>query len=96
MTNAGEEAAIIVGKVLENNTDTFGYNTATGEFGDLIALGIVDPVKVVRSALQNISFIASLLITTEIMIAETFQKDALASLIVDGEIADGEVNRVDC
>ncbi|WP_175869039.1 chaperonin GroEL [Bartonella gabonensis] len=75
-TNAGEEAAIIVGKVLENNTDTFGYNTATGEFGDLIALGIVDPVKVVRSALQNAASIASLLITTEAMVAEMPKKDA--------------------
>ncbi|GAA4668096.1 chaperonin GroEL [Bartonella pachyuromydis] len=74
-TNAGEEAAIIVGKVLENNADTFGYNTATGEFGDLIALGIVDPVKVVRSALQNAASIASLLITTEAMVAETPKKD---------------------
>ncbi|WP_375638306.1 MULTISPECIES: chaperonin GroEL, partial [unclassified Bartonella] len=69
-SNAGEEAAIIVGKVLENNADTYGYNTATGEFGDLIALGIVDPVKVVRSALQNAASIASLLITTEAMVAE--------------------------
>ncbi|GAA5102284.1 chaperonin GroEL [Bartonella acomydis] len=74
-TNAGEEAAIIVGKVLENNADTFGYNTATGEFGDLIALGIVDPVKVVRSALQNAASIASLLITTEAMVAEMPKKD---------------------
>ncbi|WP_019220031.1 chaperonin GroEL [Bartonella florencae] len=74
-TNAGEEAAIIVGKVLENNADTFGYNTATGQFGDLIALGIVDPVKVVRSALQNAASIASLLITTEAMVAETPKKD---------------------
>ncbi|WP_336294850.1 chaperonin GroEL [Bartonella sp. CB169] len=74
-TNAGEEAAIIVGKVLENNADTFGYNTATSEFGDLIALGIVDPVKVVRSALQNAASIASLLITTEAMVAEAPKKD---------------------
>ncbi|BBL53786.1 60 kDa chaperonin [Bartonella quintana] len=74
-TNAGEEAAIIVGKVLENNADTFGYNTATGQFGDLIALGIVDPVKVVRSALQNAASIASLLITTEAMVAEVPKKD---------------------
>ncbi|AGF76325.1 chaperonin GroEL [Bartonella vinsonii] len=74
-TNAGEEAAIIVGKVLENNADTYGYNTATGEFGDLIALGIVDPVKVVRSALQNAASIASLLITTEAMVAEMPKKD---------------------
>ncbi|EJF74152.1 chaperonin GroEL [Bartonella birtlesii] len=75
-SNAGEEAAIIVGKVLENNADTYGYNTATGEFGDLIALGIVDPVKVVRSALQNAASIASLLITTEAMVAEVPKKDA--------------------
>ncbi|WP_336277054.1 chaperonin GroEL [Bartonella sp. CB178] len=75
-TNAGEEAAIIVGKVLENNSDTFGYNTATAQFGDLIALGIVDPVKVVRSALQNAASIASLLITTEAMVAEVPKKDA--------------------
>ncbi|AGF74914.1 chaperonin GroEL [Bartonella australis AUST/NH1] len=74
-SNAGEEAAIIVGKVLENNSDTFGYNTAKGEFGDLIALGIVDPVKVVRSALQNAASIASLLITTEAMVAEVPKKD---------------------
>ncbi|WP_273723735.1 chaperonin GroEL [Bartonella sp. AU18XJBT] len=74
-TNAGEEAAIIVGRVLENNADTYGYNTATGEFGDLIALGIVDPVKVVRSALQNAASIASLLITTEAMVAEVPKKD---------------------
>ncbi|WP_273790908.1 MULTISPECIES: chaperonin GroEL [unclassified Bartonella] len=74
-SNAGEEAAIIVGKVLENNADTYGYNTATGEFGDLIALGIVDPVKVVRSALQNAASIASLLITTEAMVAEVPKKD---------------------
>ncbi|EJF90335.1 chaperonin GroEL [Bartonella tamiae] len=75
-TNAGEEASIIVGKVLENSKDTYGYNTANGEFGDLIALGIVDPVKVVRSALQNAASIAGLLITTEAMIAELPKKDA--------------------
>ncbi|MCZ2328987.1 chaperonin GroEL [Bartonella sp. F02] len=74
-SNAGEEPAIIVGKVLENNSDTFGYNTATGEFGDLIALGIVDPVKVVRSALQNAASIASLLITTEAMVTEVPKKE---------------------
>ncbi|ENN90198.1 chaperonin GroEL [Bartonella bovis] len=74
-TNAGEEAAIIVGKVLENSSDTFGYNTATGQFGDLISLGIVDPVKVVRSALQNAASIASLLITTEAMVAELPKKE---------------------
>jgi len=75
-SNAGDEASIIVGKILENNSDTYGYNTANGEFGDLIALGIVDPVKVVRSALQNAASIAGLLITTEAMVAELPKKDA--------------------
>lgn len=75
-SNAGDEASIIVGKILENSSDTYGYNTANGQFGDLIALGIVDPVKVVRSALQNAASIAGLLITTEAMIAELPKKDA--------------------
>jgi chaperonin GroEL len=75
-TNAGEEASVIVGKILENGADTFGYNTANGEYGDLIALGIVDPVKVVRTALQNAASVAGLLITTEAMIAELPKKDA--------------------
>ncbi|MBV2143077.1 chaperonin GroEL [Falsochrobactrum sp. TDYN1] len=75
-TNAGEEASIIVGKILENTSETYGYNTANGEYGDLIALGIVDPVKVVRTALQNAASVAGLLITTEAMIAELPKKDA--------------------
>ncbi|AQT46619.1 MULTISPECIES: chaperonin GroEL [Bartonella] len=75
-TNAGDEASIVVGKILENKSDTFGYNTANGQYGDLIALGIVDPVKVVRSALQNAASVAGLLITTEAMIAELPKKEA--------------------
>lgn len=75
-TNAGDEASIVVGKILENDADTFGYNTATGEYGDLIALGIVDPVKVVRSALQNAASVAGLLVTTEAMIAELPKKES--------------------
>ncbi|CUW45741.1 chaperonin GroEL [Brucella vulpis] len=75
-TNAGEEASVIVGKILENTSETFGYNTANGEYGDLISLGIVDPVKVVRTALQNAASVAGLLITTEAMIAELPKKDA--------------------
>jgi len=75
-TNAGDEASIVVGKILEDNNDNYGYNTASGEYGDLIALGIVDPVKVVRSALQNAASIAGLLITTEAMVAELPKKEA--------------------
>ena len=74
--NAGDEGSIIVGRILESNTDNFGYNAQTGEFGDMIAMGIVDPVKVVRTALQNAASVASLLITTEAMIAELPKKDS--------------------
>jgi chaperonin GroEL len=74
-TNAGDEASIVVGKILENKKETFGYNAANGEYGDLIALGIVDPVKVVRTALQDAASVAGLLVTTEAMIAEAPKKD---------------------
>ncbi|ASY73765.1 Heat shock protein 60 family chaperone GroEL (plasmid) [Sinorhizobium fredii CCBAU 83666] len=76
--NAGDEAPIVVGKILEKNTDDFGYNAQTGEYGDMIAMGIIDPVKVVRTALQDAASVASLLITTEAMIAELPKKDAPA------------------
>jgi chaperonin GroEL len=76
--NAGDEASIVVGKILDKNEDAYGYNAQTGEFGDMISMGIVDPVKVVRTALQNAASVASLLITTEAMIAELPKKDAPA------------------
>jgi chaperonin GroEL len=78
--NAGDEASIVVGKILEKNEDNYGYNAQTSEYGDLIQLGIVDPVKVVRTALQNAASVASLLITTEAMIAELPKKDAPAGM----------------
>jgi len=74
--NAGDEASIVVGKILDKNEENFGYNAQTSEYGDMIAMGIVDPVKVVRTALQNAASVASLLITTEAMIAELPKKDA--------------------
>jgi chaperonin GroEL len=74
--NAGDEASIVVGKILDKNADNWGYNAQTGEYGDMIAMGIVDPVKVVRTALQDAASVASLLITTEAMIAELPKKDA--------------------
>jgi chaperonin GroEL len=74
--NAGDEGSIIVGKILESDTDNYGYNAQTGEFGDMIAMGIVDPVKVVRTALQNAASVAGLLVTTEAMIAEAPKKES--------------------
>ncbi|APO73728.1 chaperonin GroEL 1 [Rhizobium etli 8C-3] len=76
--NAGDEASIVVGKILDKNDDNYGYNAQTSEYGDMIAMGIVDPVKVVRTALQNAASVASLLITTEAMIAELPKKEAPA------------------
>jgi chaperonin GroEL len=67
--NAGEEGSIVVQKVREGK-GSFGYNAATNEYGDLIAMGVIDPTKVVRSALQNAASVASLMLTTEALIAE--------------------------
>ena len=68
--NAGVEGSIVVGKISENKSETFGFNAQTEEFVDLIKAGIVDPAKVVRTALQDAASVAGLLITTEAMVAE--------------------------
>ncbi|MDN5928141.1 MAG: chaperonin GroEL [Hyphomicrobiales bacterium] len=83
-TNAGAEASIVAGKILENKSPTYGYNAQTGEYGDMITMGIVDPVKVVRSALQDAASIAGLLVTTEAMIAEAPKKDSSAPAMPGG------------
>jgi chaperonin GroEL len=75
-TNAGAEASIVVGKILESKNANYGYNAQTGEYGDMVTMGIVDPVKVVRTALQDAASVASLLITTEAMVAELPKKEA--------------------
>ena len=75
-TNAGAEASIVIGKILENKSVNFGYNAQSGEYGDMVALGIVDPVKVVRTALQDAASVAGLLVTTEAMIADAPKKDS--------------------
>ncbi|WP_099865346.1 chaperonin GroEL [Pararhizobium haloflavum] len=74
--NAGDEASIVVGKILENSDANYGYNAQTGEYGDMIKMGIVDPVKVVRTALQDAASVAGLLVTTEAMIAELPKKES--------------------
>ena len=76
--NAGAEGSVVVDKILENSTATFGYNAATDEYGDLVSLGVIDPVKVVRHALQDAASVASLLITTEATIVEAPKADAPA------------------
>jgi chaperonin GroEL len=68
--NAGADGSVVVAKILDTNDNGFGFDAQTCEFGDLIARGIIDPAKVVRSALQGAASIAGLLITTEVMVAE--------------------------
>ncbi|WEJ13949.1 chaperonin GroEL [Sinorhizobium prairiense] len=74
--NAGAEGSIIVGKLREKAEFSYGWNAQTGEFGDLVSMGVIDPAKVVRTALQDAASIAGLLVTTEAMIAEKPKKEA--------------------
>jgi len=83
-SNAGAEASIVAGKILDSKNATYGYNAQTGEYGDMIAMGIVDPVKVVRTALQDAASVAGLLVTTEAMIAEAPKKEAAAPAMPGG------------
>ncbi|MBI1358054.1 MAG: chaperonin GroEL, partial [Acidobacteria bacterium] len=68
--NAGQEGAIVVEKVREGKTDSFGYNASTDTYEDMVKAGVIDPVKVTRTALQNASSIASLMLTTEATVVE--------------------------
>jgi chaperonin GroEL len=68
--NAGVEGAVVVGKILEHKDPHFGYNAATDAFEDLVKAGVIDPTKVTRTALQNASSIAGLMLTTEAMVSE--------------------------
>ena len=76
--NAGEDGSIVVGKILEKDTYAFGYDAQAGEYGNLVSKGIIDPTKVVRTALQDAASIAGLLITTEAMVAELPKKQSPA------------------
>jgi chaperonin GroEL len=72
--NAGEDGSLIVGKLLENASYNWGFNAATGEYQDLVKAGVIDPAKVVRTALQDAASVASLLITTEALVADKPKK----------------------
>jgi chaperonin GroEL len=68
--NAGEEGAVVVGKIMENTNPHFGYNASTNKYEDLVEAGVIDPTKVTRTALQNAASIAGLMLTTEAMVSE--------------------------
>ena len=86
VTNAGQEASIVVGKLNDQKSNTYGYNAQTGEYVDFIDAGIVDPAKVVRVALQNAASVASLLITTEAMITDRPKKDEAPAMPGGGDM----------
>jgi chaperonin GroEL len=76
--NAGEDGSLVVGKLIETSKYNWGFNAATGEYQDLVGAGVIDPAKVVRTALQDAASVASLLITTEALVAEKPKKEAPA------------------
>ncbi len=78
--NAGAEGSVIVGKLREKTDFSYGWNAQTGEYGDLYAQGVIDPAKVVRTALQDAASVAGLLVTTEAMIAEKPKKEAVPAI----------------
>ena len=78
VANAGDEPSVVLNKVVEGKGN-FGYNAANGEYGDMIEMGILDPTKVTRTALQNAASVASLLLTTECMVADAPKEDAPAA-----------------
>ena len=76
--NSGVDGSVVAGKVRESNDATFGFNAQTEEYGDMFKFGVIDPAKVVRTALQDAASIAGLLITTEAMVADKPQKEGAA------------------
>jgi chaperonin GroEL len=82
--NSGSEGSIVVGKLRENSDFAYGWNAQTGEYGDLYRMGVIDPVKVVRAALQDAASVAGLLVTTEAMVAEKPKKETPAPAMPGG------------
>ncbi len=77
--NAGHEGALVVGRVRESKDENFGFNAETGDFGDLVKAGVIDPAKVTRLALQNAASIVSLMLTTEVLIADLKEEEKMAA-----------------
>ncbi|HKA75536.1 MAG TPA: TCP-1/cpn60 chaperonin family protein, partial [Pseudolabrys sp.] len=82
--NAGEDGSIVVGKIMEKDQYSFGFDAQSGEYGNLVTKGVIDPTKVVRSAIQGAASVAGLLITTEAMVAELPKKQSAAPAMPGG------------
>ncbi len=77
--NAGSEGAVVIGKIRESEQENFGFNAETGEYGDMVKMGVIDPAKVTRLALQNAASIAGLMLTTEALVAELKEESPKAA-----------------
>src|SRR6184192_1075567 len=77
--NAGSEGAVVIGKIRESKEENFGFNAETGEYGDMVKMGVIDPAKVTRLALQNAASIAGLMLTTEALVAELKEEEKKAA-----------------
>jgi chaperonin GroEL len=86
--NAGEDGAVVAGKILDSGEYAFGYNAQSGEYGDLVKQGVIDPAKVVRTALQDAASVAGLLVTTEAMVAEKPKPKAAPAMPHGGGMGD--------
>jgi chaperonin GroEL len=84
--NAGDDGSVVVGKILEKDTYAYGYDAQTGEYGNLVSKGIIDPTKVVRAALQGAASVAGLLITTDAMVAELPKKESAPPMSGGGDM----------
>jgi chaperonin GroEL len=73
--NAGDDGEVVVAQILENKNPSYGYNAATGEFGDMFKMGIIDPAKVAKTALQNAASAIALALTTDVLLTELKEKD---------------------
>jgi chaperonin GroEL len=93
--NAGEDGSVIAGKILEKEQYSYGFDSQTGEYGNLVAKGIIDPTKVVRVAIQNAASVAALLITTEAMVAELPKKNAAGGGVRPGGGGMGSMGGMD-
>ena len=82
--NAGHEGALVVGRVRDSKDENFGFNAETGEFGDMVKAGVIDPAKVTRLALQNAASIVSLMLTTEVLIADFKGEERVAAVGAGG------------
>ena len=82
--NAGHEGALVVGRVRESKDENFGFNAETGQFEDMVKAGVIDPAKVTRLALQNAASIAALMLTTEVLVADSKEEGTKAAAVGAG------------